>query len=150
MPEICDTTLMTIDWVLFPSILPPHLRVIWYVFLLKHCFVITCRQKQTAVFFKLLRFKNVEHSYITYTQNELLSMRASVSLKPYILTTSTIVLLIYIVVNGEPTEVAVGNSTKSMSLLLLLTTHPRLLKNNTDLIFPFSVFRCQLTCRLPT
>ena len=150
MREICDTTLMTIDWVLFPSILPPHLRVIWYVFLLKHCFVITCRQKQTAIFFKLLMFKNVEHSYITYTQNELLSMRASVSLKPYILTTSTIVLLIYIVVNGEPTEVAVGNSTKSMSLLLLLTTHPRLLKNNTDLIFPFSVFRCQLTCRLPT
>ena len=56
----------------------------------------------------------------------------------------------YIVVNGEPTEGAVGNSTKSMSLLLLLTSHPLLLWNNMDLIFPISIFRCQLICRLPT
>ena len=46
-------------------------------------FVITCRHKQTAIFSKLLMFENVNHSPITYTQNELLSMRASASLKPY-------------------------------------------------------------------
>ena len=66
------------------------------------------------------------------------------------LTASTIVQLIYIVVNGEPTEGAVRNSTKSMSLLLLLTSHPLLLRNNMNLIFPITIFRCQLICRLPT
>ena len=65
--------------------LPPHLRVIWYVLLLKLYFVITCRQKQTANLSKSRRFENVDHSPITYTRNELLSMRASVSLRPYMI-----------------------------------------------------------------
>ena len=65
--------------------LPPHLRVIWYVFLLKLYFVITCRQKQTAIFSKLLKFDNIKHSPITYIRNELLSMRASASLRPYMI-----------------------------------------------------------------
>ena len=85
MREISDTTLMTMDWVLFSFMLPPHLLVIWYVFLLKLYFVITCRQKQTAIFSKLVKFENVKHSPITYTRNELLSMRASASLRPYMI-----------------------------------------------------------------
>ena len=83
--EISDTALMKMDWVLFSFMLPPHLRVIWYVFLLKLYFVITCRQKQTAIYSKLLKFENVKHSPITYTRNELLSMRASASLRPYMI-----------------------------------------------------------------
>ena len=65
--------------------LPPHLRVIWYVFLLQLYFVITCRQKQTATFSKFIKFENVKHSPITYTRNELLSMQASASLSPYMI-----------------------------------------------------------------
>ena len=119
--EISDTTLMKIDWVLFSFMLPPHLHVIWYVFLLKLYFVITCRQKQTAILSKLLKFENVKHSPITYTRNELLSMRASASLKPYMINSINNCAIDIYRVNGEPTEGAVGNSTKSMSLLLLLT-----------------------------
>ena len=85
MREISDTTLMKKDWVLFSFILPPHFRVIWHIFLLKLYFVITCRQKQTAIFKKLLMFKNVKHSPITYTQNELLSMQATASLRPHMI-----------------------------------------------------------------
>ena len=66
--EICDTTLMTMDWVLFSFMLPPHLRVIRYVFLLKPYFVITRRQNETDIFYtKLLKFENVTHSPISYT-----------------------------------------------------------------------------------
>ena len=82
MREISDTTLMKMDWVLFSFMLPPHLRVIWHVFLLKHYFAITCRQKQTAIFSKLIRFENFKHSPITYARNELPSMRVSASLRP--------------------------------------------------------------------
>ena len=64
--------------------LPPHLYVIWYVFLLKLNFVTTCCQKN-AIFSTLPKFENVKHFPITYTQNELLSMRAYASLKPYII-----------------------------------------------------------------
>ena len=73
------------DWALFPSMLPPHLRVIWYVFPLKLYFVITCRQKQTGIFYKLLTYENVKHSPITNSRNELLSTRSSVYLKPYMI-----------------------------------------------------------------
>ena len=76
---------MKMDWILFSFMLPPHLREIWYVFLLKLYFVITCRQIQTAIFTKLPKFENVKHSPITYTRNELLSMRASASFKPYMI-----------------------------------------------------------------
>ena len=72
--EISDMTLMKMDWVLFYFMLPPHHRVIWYVFHLKPYFVITCRQKQTAIFSKLLKFENCKHSPITYNRNELLSV----------------------------------------------------------------------------
>ena len=85
MREISDTTLMKMDRVLFSFMITQHLRVIWYVFLLKPYFAMTYRLKQTAFFTKLLKFENVKHSPITYTRNELLSIQASVSLKPYMI-----------------------------------------------------------------
>ena len=85
MREISDSTLMKMDCVLFTFMFPPHIHVIWHVFLLKLYFVDTCRQTQTANFSKLLRFENINHSPITYAQNELLSMRASASLRPHMI-----------------------------------------------------------------
>ena len=41
--------------------------------------------KTNRHFLKLLKFENVGHSPITYTRNDLLSMRASASLKPYMI-----------------------------------------------------------------
>ena len=41
--------------------------------------------KTNTIFSKLLRFLNVKHSPIAYTRNELLSMRASASLRPYMI-----------------------------------------------------------------
>ena len=41
--------------------------------------------KTNRHFSKLLKFENVKHSPINYTLNELLSMRASASLRPYLI-----------------------------------------------------------------
>ena len=146
--EISDTTILKMDWVLFFFMLPPHLRVIRYVFLLKLYFVITCRQKHTAIYLlfsrncKSLKMINIKHSPITYTRNELLSKRASACLRPYMINCiNNCAIDIY----RRKRRTHRGGRRKQHKINVAATPAcltPTFIVKQHGLIFPISIFRC--------